>query len=182
MRVHICLAVASAIMLSSTSQPVAAQSELEIAFDPTIVVLELRYQDPWSGHLTTYRLMGDGTFTEESTDRKRKTVGKRSISLSYEETLSLVQIAVNHGLAESSEERIREKAGGKLLKVSDGTRSTIRVRLERLGDRTNVRNEITIVGPAYLAPRYPDISEIQGFQALAVRLREITNRMEVDEP
>ncbi|MEM7480467.1 MAG: hypothetical protein AAF481_04795 [Acidobacteriota bacterium] len=176
-------------------QEVAQQSdqgvtsrEFTLSADPTVKVLHIAYIPVTSRRETHLSLFGDGRFLVETTDRKGNVLEQASTNFSFGETRALVDLALSHGLADSTSAEIMAKVketlpageGGASLPDDAGT-VIIALELEEYvhgSERTSpFSTQVALGEPKILHLIAPSIDEVTGFVKLSERLLPIRKQL-----
>ncbi len=173
------------ILLSLFAVLVTVASEEEsthqfsISPDPSVRVLEVDILGS-TGVRYSYSLFGDGRLLMLRTSLDASHVFESlESSLSYEEVDSLVQSAVESGLVEFDEAKVRRREGlpaSPTIVSSDGTSMILSLNLETYDDGSGreafpVSVTIAVDDPASKAERLPSVKEYRALSELARRLR-----------
>ncbi len=154
------------------------QATFTVSSDPTEVILSVVDRP---GRRRTQRVLeafGDGRIVLRVEEiRTQEVVEEYSITVTFDELVELVNIAISNGLVEATAEQIEKQKNedARFYSVKDGGSTAIAVRLDTytLGQSTreNVENRLTFYAAGYYAELQPEIQELQGIVALRTRQR-----------
>lgn len=140
----------------SNQQPVVR--ELSFAADPTVSVLRLTFIGSFDGQRTIYSIFGDGRFRVERRSRFGDLVAEAETEYAFSELQRLARLAVDHGLADATQEDI-EPLFRQLQPTSDLGSAVVELHLasysrdgENLGP---VDQRLRIPPPRYTNHHYP---------------------------
>lgn len=153
--------------------------EFTASTDSQRAVLFVGVMSPQTGMNRSMTLYGDGRLVIAQLGPSRQVIKEKALQLPTDESHELLEIAVNHRLAEYDEADIRARElRGKTTPGSEGaldaTTTIARISLDsysRDGHATeNLEKEIQVYGLKQAALSFPDITEYQGLKALQDRL------------
>ena len=153
--------------------------EFVASTDAHRAVLFVAVMSPQTGVNRSMTLYGDGRLVLAELVTSRKVIREREFQLTLEESRDLVELAIDHRLAEYDETDVRARElRGKTTTgaegVLDATTTILRIALDSYSREGHVaedlEKEIQVYAVKQAARNFPDIIEFQGLKALQDRL------------
>lgn len=147
--------------------------------DPAVELLAAQSVGSTTGLGISYTLYADGRLEIYEINYKSEKIGEAlSYELTYEETLALIQEAVDSGLVEWNRVQIQENmrnSRSSAYTVIDGATFRLKIAIETYREAAEkdfrpVSVSIVFNSPTIVARRYPEIREIQGLATIANKL------------
>ena len=144
-------------------------------------VLFVAVMSPQTGMNRSMTLYGDGRLVLAELSASREVIKERDLQLTAAESRDLLDLAINHRLAEYDETDVRARElRGKTTSgaegVFDAATTIARIALDSYSRdghvAENLEKEIQVYGVKQAARSFPDIIEYQGLKALQDRLYE----------